>query len=248
MFPIAWITLRRITERSMLVQFGILALVLAYIALGLDSLVLSDAAATAQDGLMVILLFLTAFTVFWTTMEIPRELERKEAAVYLSKPISRMKYLLGKFIGMTGMTLAGEAALLGVFTLCLLLKGVHPSASTAFTAARTALFLIMLNALCCFASVWMGEVRGMCMVGAVFFLGIGICAVPVFAWSSFHSAAFWNCFEIAHYGVPDLLHYRWEPPPELRRGYLADLLIYTAGWCILFLGLSRTILVYKDLS
>jgi ABC-type transport system involved in multi-copper enzyme maturation permease subunit len=247
MFPIAWITLRRITERSILIQFGVLALVLAYVALGLDSLILSDAESTAQTGLMVTLLFLTAFTVFWTTMEIPREVERKEASVYLSKPISRMEYLLGKFIGMTGMTLGGELALLVVFSLCLLIKGVPPSSWLLFAAARTAMFLVMLNAMCCFASVCLGEVRGMFLVGAVCLVGVGICVVPVLAWASFHTAAAWG-WETAHYLVPDLLHYRWEPPPGLRGGYLADLLIYTAGWCTLFLGLSRTILVYKDLS
>jgi len=247
MFPIAWITLRRITERSMLIQFGVLALVLAYVALGMDSLILSDAGSTEQDGLMVILLFLTAFTFFWTTMEIPREIERKEASVYLSKPISRTRYLLGKFIGMTGMTLGGEAALLTVFSLCMLIKGVRPSSWTLFAAARTALFLVMLNALCCFASICMGEVRGLFLVGAVCLIGACICAVPVLAWASFHPATSWG-WVIAHYLAPDLLHYRWEPPPQLRGGYLADLLIYTAGWCILLLGFSRTILVYKDLS
>lgn len=247
MLPIAWITLRRITEKAILIQFGILALVLAYVALGLDSIVFNDSSGTEQDGLMVVWLFLTAFTLFWTTMEIPREISRKEVQVYLSKPITRLQYLLGKFIGMTGMSLGGEASLLAVFMLCLLIKGIHPSAWIAFAAIRTALFLVLLNALCCFASVSLGEVRGVFVVVGMCLLGFGFCALPVMAWAGFHPPADWS-MEIAHYLIPDLLHYRWEPTPGLRSGYLGNLALYTAGWSVLLLGFSRTFLVYKDLS
>ena len=39
MLQIAWITLRRIAEKAVLVQFGILALVLMYVGLGLDAII-----------------------------------------------------------------------------------------------------------------------------------------------------------------------------------------------------------------
>jgi hypothetical protein len=127
MFSIAWITLLRITERAILIQFCVLALVLAYVALGLDAIVLNDAAGTEQSGVMVTAVFLAAFTFFWTTIEIPREVSRKEVQIYLSKPVTRLDYLLGKIMGMSGMTLGGEIMLMGIFSLCLLIKRQPPS-------------------------------------------------------------------------------------------------------------------------
>src|SRR5262245_4335039 len=128
MRPIAWITLRRIAEKSILVQFGILALVLIYVGLGLESIVMLDDVGSENSGLTVTWVFLSAFTVFWSTMEIPREIDRKEVHVYLAKPIGRLRYLIGKFIGMSSMILVGGAILLAVFTLCLRIKGHWPSA------------------------------------------------------------------------------------------------------------------------
>lgn len=247
MFPIAWITLRRITEKAVLVQFGILALVLAYVALGLDVIVLNDANGTEQSGLMVASLFLTAFTVFWTTIEIPREMHRKEVQVYLSKPVSRIEYLLGKFFGMAGMIIGGELLLLIVFAGCLMIKGQRPSMWFGFTAARTALFLVLLNALCTAVSVALAEVPAMVLVGIVGALGTMACVLPVIAWSGFDritTAALTSVYFL----VPDLLHYRWDPSDGHLMKYLAGLLAYTAGWSTLFMLGGHFVLRQRDLG
>src|SRR5205823_14888587 len=67
MFPIAWITLRRIVEKAILIQFGVLALILIYLGLGFETIVVSDQAGIEQTGLMVTTLFLAAFSFLWTT-------------------------------------------------------------------------------------------------------------------------------------------------------------------------------------
>jgi ABC-type transport system involved in multi-copper enzyme maturation permease subunit len=247
MFSIAWITLLRITERAILIQFGVLALVLAYVALGLDTIVLNDAAGTEQSGVMVAWLFLMAFTLFWTTIEIPREVNRKEVQIYLSKPVTRLSYLLGKSLGMAGMTLGGEIILMGVFSLCLLIKGQHPSAWLAFACGRMALFLVLLNALCCCASIAVGEVPGMVLVATICIIGLAVCALPVIAWAGFYPPKS-MLIEGLHYLVPDLLHYRWEPKEGARLMTLLHLAIYTAGWSIILLVAAREIMVRKDLS
>jgi ABC-type transport system involved in multi-copper enzyme maturation permease subunit len=247
MLSIAWITLLRITERAILIQFAVLALVLAYVALGLDAIVLNDAAGTEQSGVMVAWLFLTAFSLFWTSIEIPREVSRKEVQIYLSKPVTRLNYLLGKVLGMACMTLGGEIILLGVFCLCLLMKGHPPSAWVAFSAGRMALFLILVNALCCCASVALGEVPGMVSVAAIGLVGLAICAVPVIAWAGF-SRPYAMVIEAAHYLVPDLLHFRWESKEGERLALLRELALYTAGWSIVLLVTGREIMVRRDLS
>jgi len=247
MLSIAWITLLRITERAILIQFGVLALVLAYVALGLEAIVLNDAAGTEQSGVMVAWLFLTVFTLFWTSIEIPREVGRKEVQIYLSKPVTRLSYLLGKVLGMASMTLGGEIILMGIFCICLLIKGQPPSAALAFATGRMALFLILLNALCCIASVAAGEVPGMVLVAAICLIGFAVCAMPVIAWAGF-SPPRAMLIEGAHYLVPDLLHFRWEPKEKARLPALLHLALYTAGWSIMLLIVGREIMMRKDLS
>ena len=244
MLPIAWITLRRIAEKAVLVQFGILALVLMYVGLGLDAIIMTD--ASEQSGLAVTWLFLSMFTVFWSTIEIPRELSRKEVHVYLSKPVTRLRYLIGKYIGMTGMVLAGEVLLLSVFAVCLVIKGHPPSEMFLFGAARIGLFLALLNAMCALASVLMAEVPAMVSVLIVAGVGVMAFALPVLAWSSYDALRAIGMMA-GYYVVPNLLHFRWEPTGGGLAPYFLTLTGYTAGWVTILIVITWAFFVRKDL-
>ena len=246
MFQIAWITLRRITEKSLLVQLGVLAAVLVYLALGLDSVILNEAAGSEQSGIFVVFLFLSVFTIFWTTIAIPREIGRKEVHVYLSKPITRLHYLLGKFLGMAGMAIVAEALLLAIFTACLMIKGQPVTAWFFFAAGRTALFLVLLSAICTMVSVLIAEVPAMVAVLAIAAAGSVVFALPVLTWASFQPTAAAGMMS-AYWLLPNLLHYRWEPSPPGFGSYLGNLLLYTTGWCALSLALAYVILRRRDL-
>lgn len=247
MRAIAWITLRRITERAVLVQFGILALVLIYIGLGLESIVLSDEASVQGSGLAVTALFLSAFTIFWCTIEIPREAARKEAQVYLAKPLSRLRYVLGKYAGMTGMVVAGEALLLAVFCACLLIRGRPPGGEFLFGAVRIALFLALLNSICVAASIALAEVPAMVTVLAVAGASSMVFALAVLAWAAYDplSAALYST---AYHLLPNLLHYRWDPIAGSPYAYAAALAVYTAGWSMVCLLIGWALFVRKDLG
>ncbi len=246
MLSIAWITLRRIAERAVLIQLAILTLVLVYVALGLQAIMLNDEAGTEQSGIFVTLTFLAAFTMFWTTLEIPREINRKETQLYLSKPITRLQYLLGKFLGMAGMVVGSELILLGIFAVCLLIKGQRPNTWLFFAAARTALLLIFLNALCTAASVVFSEMRAIVAASVVMLLSTVMFALPVMAWAAFDRtpSAGWIS---AYYLVPNLLHYRWEPEKGRFLAYLANLFLYTAGWAAVVLTIATHVLIRRDL-
>ncbi len=244
MFPIAWITLRRITEKSILVQFGILSLVLIYIGLGLESVILLDV-GTEQSGLNVGCLFLTAFTVFWSSVEIPREIDRKEVHVYLAKPISRLRYLLGKFIGMSGMVVGGEIALMLIFASCFFIRGGAPSYAFWPSVAKIALFLILLNAICVACSMLMSEVSA--MVAVLIILGVGAMALvlSVLAWTAYNPLPAVG-LSVAYHLIPDLFHYRWDPAHDALP-YLGALSAYTLGWSTLFLLIAWWFFEHMDL-
>jgi Cu-processing system permease protein len=247
MLQIAWITLRRITERAVLVQFGVLGLVLVYVGLGLESIVMTDPAGTEASGLNVVALFLTVFTVFWCTIEIPREVARKEALVYLAKPLSRFRYLLGKYMGMTGMVLAGEVLLLAVFAACLLIKGRPPGMGFLFGAVRIALFLALLNGVCTVASVVLAEVPAMVLVLIVAGLASMAFALSVLAWSAYDSTTA-GLYMSGYYLLPNLLHYRWQPVQGPMMTYAGMLAVYTAGWVGVCLVIAWGIFSRQDLG
>jgi len=245
MLEIAWITLRRITEKSILAQFGILALVLIYVGLGLDSIIMTDGAGSEQSGLGVAWLFLSIFTVFWSSVEIPREIDRKEVHVYLAKPISRFRYLLGKYIGMTGMVIAAEVFLMLVFCACLLIKGRPPSAEFFSGAARMALFLALLNAICTVASMLLNEVKAMIAVLIIVAASVMIVLVAVLAWCAYDPLP-GTTLAVAYHLLPDMVHYRWEPAAPLAP-YLGLLTIYTAGWSTICLLIAWRFFERMDL-
>jgi ABC-type transport system involved in multi-copper enzyme maturation permease subunit len=245
MFQIAWITLRRITEKSILVQFGILALVLIYVGLGLDSIIMTESVSSEQSGLGVGWLFLSIFTIFWSSVEIPREIDRKEVHVYLAKPITRFRYLLGKYFGMTGMVIAAEFFLMLVFTICLLIKKQPPSSGFYSGAARMALFLALLNAVCVAASMLLSEVKAMVTVLIVMAVGLLAVVLIVLAWSAYDPMPA-ALLAGAYHLLPDLLHYRWEPASGLG-GYLGLLTMYTVGWSTICLLIAWRFFEYMDL-
>ena len=244
MFQIAWITLRRITEKSILVQFGILALVLIYLGLGLDAVIMVDV-GSEQSGLNVGWVFLTVFTVFWASVEIPREIDRKEVHVYLSKPITRFRYVLGKYFGMCGMVVAAEAVLMGIFAACMLVKHQTPSAGFWSGVARMALFLILLNAICTAASMLLSEVKAMVTVIIVVAMGAMAVVLIVLAWTSYDRAPA-LLLAGAYHLMPDLFHYRWDPLADLP-AYLGLLAAYTAGWATLCLLIAWRMFEHMDL-
>ena len=245
MFSIAWITLRRVAERAVLIQLGVLALVLVYLALGL-AVVFTDEGSTEQNGIFVTMTFLAAFSMFWTTMEIPREESRKETQLYLSKPITRLHYLLGKFFGMAGMIVGSEIVLLGIFCACLAIRGHRPTGWLMFAAARTALLLTFLNALCMAASVMLSEIRAIAAASVIMLISAVMFVLPVMAWTLFDKSSVAG-FTSMYYLLPDLLHYRWEPEKGRLLPYLGGLFIYTTGWTTLMLTAANRVLVRRDL-
>ncbi len=249
MLPIAWITFRRITERSVLMQFGVLALVLVLIGLDLDLTAAKNEVAV-ESGLNTIWIFLGFFTLFWTCIEIPREIARQEVNIYLSKPLSRARYIAGKFLGMAGLVLGVQAMLLTVFFLCLLTRPGHlPMPQGAMIAsAQTALFLLLLCGICVPISLLLAGLPS--LVGVLLIIGAGYCAfgLAVAARTDFFpiNATLYN---IAYHVIPNMLHYRWPASGTTDpQGYLASLAGYTLGWVILSLIVAHATIARRDLN
>lgn len=150
---IAQITWRRLREPAT-IFLTILGCVMGYATAGANAFG-SDAASAAPQGplpatepllLGTILAAMlgSLVTIFTAASDIPRDISTRMVAIYLSKPLSRRQYLLGKFLGALG--LSGFCCILWVTTM-LIVRGVSSEESGALTvglAARQYLALLLL--------------------------------------------------------------------------------------------------------
>lgn len=125
MFSIARFTILKISEPAFifLVIFGG---VLSYITSGVQGLDLSFFAEIAETttsgnlsmGVLILIMLANIIAIFVGSTEIPRDLNTRMITILLSKPISRDKYVLGRFLGtwlLAAILYASWLTLLGAF-------------------------------------------------------------------------------------------------------------------------------------
>ena len=71
----------------------------------LSGLVSSDQGPAVLSGFVFMIILTLLIGVFSGATDLPRDIESRMIMIILSKPISRMQYLLGKFIGIVGICL-----------------------------------------------------------------------------------------------------------------------------------------------
>lgn len=71
----------------------------------LSGLVAPDQGAAVLSGFVFMIILTLLIGVFSGATDLPRDIESRMIMVILSKPISRMEYLFGKFIGIVGICL-----------------------------------------------------------------------------------------------------------------------------------------------
>lgn len=249
MLPIAWITFRRITERSMLGLFAVLAFIMVLLGLDFDVLIPTSRDAVENSCLGVIWTFLGFVTLFSTCIEIPREVARQEVHVYLSKPVTRLRYMLGKYLGMAALLFGGQAFLIAVFVASMLLRDHQWLPSTTFWigSAQTTLFLFLLAALCMPISLVLPGLPSLVAVLIIVGLGYVSFSLPVLAWAAFYPGPR-LAFMAGFYTVPNLIHYRW-PLHELSQmtWSVAALIVHTAAWAVIGLVAAHVVFRGRDL-
>ena len=115
MIPIAILTLHRLREAAFLMLLAV-GLGLSYFFAGLGSfasdilgreMLLGAGSTTGTTLLGTLLLVLLGglIAIFSAAAEIPRDISTRLVAVLLSKPVSRQRYLWGKFLGTLGVVM-----------------------------------------------------------------------------------------------------------------------------------------------
>ncbi len=252
MLAVAELTLRKMREGPLfiLLAIGVVVCVMAdgatpvaeqvaagslmSFALGSQSLEVPPVTSGTACAMLLSLLL----CVFWGTSEIPRDISSGLAMVQLSKPLGRVRYVLGKYLGLVTASLATFS--LFECSLCVshLLFGTGTSEYTWAAMVRQwmpPLMLVPLVAIALFASLLAGGMGGMIMT--ILYLGFSavVSFVPV-TLSLFPEGTFPGLNTLAvvtRFLFPNLLYFVQEnvSGPWM----ISILLVYTAALTTIFL-------------
>jgi hypothetical protein len=118
-----------------------------------------DLALTAMNGTGLLM------AVFLGTSLVHKELDRRTLFVVLTKPVSRMEFLLGKFVGLMG-TLTVMMALMGLGVGAVMLAIGHPDPKVLGVLAANWMQLGLVTSMAfCFSTITSGPLAALYTVG-----------------------------------------------------------------------------------
>ncbi len=169
---IALVTYREAVRNRVLYSLLFFVVALFLVAAVLDSMTTGQSGRIVLDmGLSGIHLFGVLITVFLAVSAMAREMTRKTVYVVLAKPVSRTRFLLGKYIGLV-LTLVVLVALMGLALLLMtLLLGDLPGMAALYAVGMIWVELAVLSAVAMLFCTFTGPfLSGMFVLG-VFVIG-----------------------------------------------------------------------------
>ena len=192
---------------------------------------------------------LIAVSVFFGSLSITRDMEKKIITTLITRPISRVQYILGKFLGMA-FVMAAAAALLG-----LILTGVFYyfgiSVEAVFAKAMWGIYLeaLVLLAISILFSSFTSNFLIICYTVCFFIIGHWIDTMTTLLKQT--ETPFFHF--LADYGVlafPNLERFNWRPHVVYQDFVPADEVFfysfYAFSWISLFLVIAIQVFNRKD--
>jgi ABC-type transport system involved in multi-copper enzyme maturation permease subunit len=155
--------------------------------MGLASLILSSAVTIFTGGVFLL----------------SREIERKTIYLLIVRPISRVHYLLGKFLGLVMVAWGAFVICCAIFALVMAARGMTPDAALAQAALLTAMELVVLSALVVFFAALAPPVPAMLYAFGVFAAGHAMGDVAAVR-DSLPGGVARELLDLARFMLPDL--------------------------------------------
>lgn len=245
-------TFREIIRDRVLYGLVVFALLIIFFSLALGQLSFAEQARiSANFGLTAIHLSAVALSVFVGSSLVVKEIEKKTVMTLLTRPISRLGFLLGKSLGLMlvlATLMIGFAAI-----LCLIFAALKMPISLTFAGALIGVFMeasILLGFALLFSSFTTPFMVVAFSVG-IFLIGHWLNSLAYFAEHS-ESGGFKGMIYVITAVLPDFEKLNWRshviyedaiPPLEfLAAGG------YTIAWLVLLLSLTAIILGRKDFA
>ncbi len=156
LFPIAAITFKEGIRNRAIYGISIIALLMLVVNFLISQMIMREVGKVAVDIALSTVSFSGLLLVFFVGINLmAKDLDRKTIYMVLARPISRAQYMVGKFLGMTGLIVV-STGILGVFAAASLfmLNRIYPVYFQRFSWPMVvlallfiALMLILLSAL-----------------------------------------------------------------------------------------------------
>lgn len=191
-------------------------------------------------GTILLTLLSGLITVFNAAAEIPRDIDSRMIAILLSKPISRQRYIWGKFLGTLGLGLICGLMWLTLMLICRQFLPIDEAEQLRWVDVvrqyACLLLLVPLTAVAISISCYFSDILAMvitcvylllCFVAAIFPVVISLTAQLVIG----------KILLLPYYLFPNLLYFLLSYPSLLD---YAGLVVYALATAIIFLLLGRS--------
>lgn len=227
-------------------MFGMILLAGAGLSL-LLGLNLEMGKAETTLGVMLIQASLSLIIIFIGTTEIPRDLETKNAQFFLSKPLGRGGYVLGKYLGILILGLM----LLCTYASCLaigsIIQGRWDARHFIIMMGQMYLQMSTLAALVVFISVFLPELAAT-IFGVVFYLVSYLVFIIPPVIQLFIPKYIGQVCMITYYPLPNWQHFVWSMEGIKFWHFLPLLFMYTVAYSTVVLMLAAHFFRKRDLN
>ena len=188
MLAIFNLTIRRLKEPATVILF-LIGCIFAFFVNGTDVFELSSIhSATSESvlgrnnvllGTVLLCGMGLLVTVFNAASEIPRDISSRMIAILLSKPVSRLEYVSGKFLGALGIGIANTGCWVTVMLICRKFmadpeKAKALTAGVAFSQYTCLMILVPITAVAICFSCWFSDVVSMIVTTVYVLLSFAI--------------------------------------------------------------------------
>jgi len=181
MWTVAWHAYRRFFDPKALGIIALFGVGIVLLAVDPEGNFIVDPQSVIEQGQMVAVALAVLFVIFLGGTEIPRDLKDRTILIYMSKPLGRRDYVIGKFLGpaMMGLTLLGCGQLL--FAGLLAVRGRFVGWPYFEELIASGLAIVMLAAIAALAGARLPEMSAALFTALLAMAGTFSFLIPLFA-------------------------------------------------------------------
>lgn len=232
-FKLTWMRWREVPSRWVL---GVSTATVLFLGIDVEDLAILNPELLVERGITAMLLFITLETLFIYTLEIPKEINTGNLIVFLSRPISRNRYLIGKFMGLMALTITHLIILMTLFVTCLTVKNNYLPLEFYWRMVQIAELALVVGSLGFMFSTVFSEILATICTVAIIAIGYSNFILPLLS-KALGGSGISVLMLLVYYMTPNWQHFLHDVFPEPGIAMLT-LLGYSVGYSTLFLMLG----------
>ena len=243
-------TYREIIRDRILYGIVVFALLLLGLSIALGELSFAEQARISADfGFTGIQLGISVLAIFVGSSLVAREIDKQTILTLLARPLTRSQFLLGKFLGLSGVMVT---VLIGLaMVLAGLVSYLELALKLNFLVAMLGIFIeaLLLLSIAMFFGTFARPMMTVIFSVSLFLLGHWVSSLAFFVEKS-PSGGFKLMGQVIGYVVPNLERFNRRSLPvydtDLPMTELFSAVGYGAGWLLLILGATSLIFQKRD--